>query len=110
MGDTIAMANINLNNLPYNRNTSDIMFSAKEDIISKIAQVYNITADELKRILHKELSESNGRLGTCNTAIDFLAIETIDKKKMYKSITAAIKENILASAIYYANVLGETYI
>jgi hypothetical protein len=104
------MADINLNNLPYNRNTSDIMFNAKEEVISKIAEAYNMTADELKSILDKELGESNGRLGTCNTAIDFLAIETIDKKKIYKSITAAIKENILASAIYYANVLGESNI
>lgn len=99
---------IDIKTLPYNKAIGDIMFESKKNELQKVADEYSISLDDMKGILHKELTKSNTKVGACNTAVDFLIVDTINENKKYKSIETAIKENILASAIYYVNAIGKS--
>lgn len=97
----------NLYKLPYTKTIANMIFEAKYNELLRLADKYNIDVDSLKIILFRKLSESKMKVGTCITTIDFLIIETLDKNKLYKSVEDAIAENILASAIYYANIANK---
>lgn len=93
---------------PYNQSIANVMFEVKINELSEVANKYGIPFSELKETAHAELSKSNMKTGGCNTALDFLIVDTLNKNNLYKSVEIAIKENILASAIYYANVVGRS--
>lgn len=94
--------------LHYDIKIADTMFNSKLNELKEVANKYEISLYNLKEILHSELLESNMKVGACNTAIDFLIVETIDNSKLYNSIRDGIKECILASAIYYVNGINKS--
>lgn len=100
--------NIDIKTLPYNSHIEKLMFEGKNNELLQVATKYNLSLDELKNTLSKELYESGMKVGACNTAIDFLIIETLDKNKKYKSIKDGIKSNILMAATYYVNGIGKS--
>lgn len=93
--------------LPYNNIIGRLMFLSKISELLQVANKYNISFDELKNILDKELSKSEFKVGTCNTAVDFLIIETLYDNKLYRSINVAIENNIFMAATYYTNGINK---
>lgn len=98
---------VDIRTLPYNNTLGNYMFEAKRNELLQVANEYNVSFGELQDILHRELSASGTKVGACNTAVDFLIVETLNQKRKYKSVKVAIENNILASAIYYVNGIGK---
>jgi len=100
--------NIDIKTLPYTNAVSNIMLEAKKKELLQVADVYGVSLEELKDIINKELLESGANVGACDTAVDFLIVETINRSKRYNSIEDAIGENILSASIYYVNGIEKT--
>lgn len=94
--------------LPYTQTIANLMFEGKKDELLQVADKYNISFDELKDILNKELSKSMTKVATCNMALNFLIIEILSDNRMYRSVKVAIKNNIFAAAIYYVNGINKS--
>jgi hypothetical protein len=99
---------LDINKLPYTETLADMMFEAKQNELLQLADKYSISLDNLTGKLNEKLSESRMKLGGCNTAVDFLIVETLNNNKLYKSVEDAIRHNILAAGIYYVNAINKS--
>ena len=98
---------VDINTLPYNSTIEKLMFEGKKDELFQVSSKCNISLDELKDILSKELQESKMRVGACNTAVDFLIINILKENIKYTSVKDSIRKNILSAAMYYVNGINK---
>ena len=90
--------------LSPNKQIFDFMFEIKNTELTQVADVYNTPISTLRETAEEALKGAKMKTGACNTVLDFLIVDTLNKNKVYNTISLAIKANILASAIYLVNV------
>ena len=102
----VISTNSPLNKLKLNKALYEMMWTAKEEHMIKVAKAFEVTDGTLKETLYKLLTESNMNMGACNVATGFL-ITVVEKEEHGKyPLNQEIRNQILNSAIYYANGLG----
>ena len=91
----------------YTSNIGNDMFEVKKEELIQLSKVFDISYQELNSILDDELKKSMFKVGTCNTAIDFLIVK-VKKEGNTGPVRNIIKECIMYASMYYANVADKS--
>ena len=95
-----------LNKLKFTKELFELMWDAKIQHLVEVSDSYSVTEQYFKENLYELLKESNMNMGACNTAVGFIIVSLERGENDKNDIRQEIKNQILISAIYYANGLG----
>ena len=94
--------------LPLKKSFFDTMFDVKKEAIGPVLAHYNVDEQTLHDMLWEEYNISGMENRIANTAFDFLITACEQGKDLPETLKGAVKENILAAAIYYTNIAPDT--